>query len=61
MDEPPVPDPCEIIPTCPICLSAPLKLARRMKDMDICLCEHCGTSLTVPHDAWRIRHGGKPT
>jgi hypothetical protein len=26
-----------------------------MKDMDICVCEKCGTSLTVPHDAWRIR------
>jgi len=52
-----LPDPCEIIPLCPICLLAPLKHARRLKDMDICLCERCGTSLTVPHEAWRIRRG----
>jgi hypothetical protein len=25
-----------------------------MENMDICLCLQCGTSLTVPHDAWRI-------
>ena len=50
-----LPDPCEIIPKCPICLSGPLTVARRMKDMDLCLCERCGTSLSVPHDAWELR------
>jgi hypothetical protein len=29
-----------------------------MKGMDICLCERCGASLTVPHDAWRLRASG---
>jgi hypothetical protein len=57
MSDSDLPDPCEIVPFCPICLVAPLKHARRLKDMDICLSEHCGTSLTVPHEAWRIRRG----
>jgi hypothetical protein len=49
------PEPCEVIPTCPVCSSGPMKIARHMKGLDICLCENCGSSLSVPHDAWRIR------
>ena len=61
MADPDLPDPCDVVPTCPICLIAPLKLARRLREMDICLCERCGASLTVPHDAWRLRResGGR--
>ena len=32
-----------------------MKIARHMKELDICLCETCGSSLSVPHEAWRIR------
>jgi hypothetical protein len=53
------PDPCEIVPTCPFCQSGPFRFARRMKNIDICICEFCGTRLSVPHDAWEIRLGGK--
>jgi len=49
------PDPCEVIPTCPVCSSGPMKVARHMKELDICVCENCGSSLSVPHEAWRIR------
>ena len=52
-----LPEPSEFVRVCPICLASPLTHARRLKDMDICLCERCGTSLTVPHEAWRIRRG----
>jgi hypothetical protein len=34
-------------------------MSRRFKDMDICICETCGTSLSVPHEAWRIRQARK--
>ncbi len=49
-----LPDPCDVIPACPVCGHSPLHHARRMEKMDICLCLLCGTSLTVPHEAWRI-------
>ena len=25
-----------------------------MKELDICLFENCGSSVSVPHDAWRV-------
>ncbi len=48
-------DPSEAIPVCPVCLSGPLKFSRRMRDLDICICESCETSMTVPHEAWKKR------
>ncbi len=50
-----LPATCEVILTCPVCNSAPLTLSRRLKDLDICVCEACGTSLSVPHEALRNR------
>ena len=49
-----LPDPCAVIPMCPVCRTSPLQHARRMETIDVCLCLRCGTSLSVPHDAWRI-------
>ena len=54
-----LPDPCKIIPVCPICISAPLTLSQRIKGVDICVCEACGTTLSVPHEAWLIRQAHK--
>jgi hypothetical protein len=56
-----VPDPCDVIPICPVCESCPFKLARRTTDLDICICERCGTSLTVPHVAWKLRRAPLPS
>ena len=51
-------DPCEIVPTCPFCQSGPFRFARRMKNMDICVCEFCGTRMSVPYEAWKKRLDG---
>jgi hypothetical protein len=50
-----LPDPCELIPNCPVCLTEQMKYAKRSPDMDICVCLNCGMSMTVPHDAWQKR------
>ena len=60
MPDAPIPNPCSLIPRCPVCLVATLRLARRVKDLDICLCERCGTSLMVPHEAWTFRPNTEP-
>jgi hypothetical protein len=49
------PDPCELIPRCPVCLSNEMVFAVRTGNVDICVCKRCGTSLSVPHDAWDMR------
>ena len=53
--DPDLPDPSEFIKVCPVCEAGPLKFARRLYRLDICLCDTCGASLNVPHSAWRIR------
>ena len=39
------------IPPCPIC-TCPLTIAHDHAKMKICVCRTCGTSLTIPDDAW---------
>jgi hypothetical protein len=48
-------NPAEAIPFCPVCHVSPIVFATRTKDLDICICPNCGTSLSVPHEAWRLR------
>jgi hypothetical protein len=43
--------PCEILPVCPVC-GGPLLLAATHVKLKICVCRGCGTSLTVPEEAW---------
>lgn len=46
-------EPCEIVPNCPICDVGAMTLAARHKDILICVCTECGTSLSVPETAMR--------
>jgi hypothetical protein len=55
------PNPCEIIPVCPVCLSGPLELAITTSEIDICVCLHCGMSMTVPVEAWKKRNAASST
>lgn len=43
--------PCELIPHCPVCGSA-LTVAHNHARVKICVCRGCGTSLSIPDDAW---------
>lgn len=45
------PDPCETVPTCPICRIGPMRLARRMERITVCVCMTCETTLSVPNAA----------
>ena len=42
---------CEIIPNCPVC-NGQLTVSHDFSHMKICVCRTCGTSLTIPGDAW---------
>jgi len=46
------PEPCELVPHCPICLIGAMRLAHRAKAIVICTCDHCGTTLSVPEQAF---------
>jgi hypothetical protein len=50
------PNPCEVIPTCPVCLKGPLELAMTTSEIDVCVCLNCGVSMTVPVEAWKKRN-----
>lgn len=54
------PNPCEVIPTCPVCQAGPLELAMTTSEIDICVCLHCGLSMTVPVEAWKKRRSQPP-
>jgi hypothetical protein len=55
MDRKRPPDLSHLIGLCPVCLSSPLTVAVRQTGLDIIICPDCGTSLSVPHDAWGRR------
>jgi ribosomal protein L37AE/L43A len=44
-------EPCEIVPNCPVCASK-LHVAHSHAKLKICVCRECGTSLSIPDDAW---------
>ena len=45
------PNPCDLVPNCPVCNTA-LTVAHTHAKLKICVCRLCGTSLTIPDDAW---------
>lgn len=45
------PEPCELIPNCPIC-GGKLTIAHAHSKLRICVCKACGTSLSIPDEAW---------
>jgi transcription elongation factor Elf1 len=47
-----LPAPCDITPNCPICEHPnSLTLASRHLTITICVCQECGTTLSVPDAA----------
>ena len=44
-------EPCDIVPNCPVCASK-LHVAHSHAKLKICVCRECGTSLSIPDDAW---------
>jgi hypothetical protein len=50
-EETPLESPCEVLPLCPICATNEMKIAHRHKELVICVCLHCGTTLSVPTEA----------
>lgn len=43
--------PCEVLPLCPICATSAMKVAHSHKELVICVCLQCGTTLSVPTEA----------
>jgi hypothetical protein len=57
------PEPCEVIPTCPIC-GGKMELVYDRPTAKVCVCSVCHTGISVPAKAWdiaRARHKAKPT
>lgn len=46
-----MPEPCDVVPDCPVCGSE-LAVAHAHAKLKICVCRTCGTSLSIPEDAW---------
>jgi hypothetical protein len=44
-------EPCDVVPNCPVCFSK-LHVAHGHAKLKICVCRACGTSLSIPDDAW---------
>ena len=55
MDAPhdPEPEPCEVVPACPICEGKMEKVYDR-RHQQVCVCSECHTGLTVPKTAWEV-------
>ena len=52
-------EPCDIVPSCPIC-GALMELSRRVGQIHVCVCTDCGTTLSVSEDALaRYRKGAR--
>ena len=47
----PLSSPCDVMPHCPICAIDAMALAHRQSELVICVCLHCGTTLSVPTEA----------
>ena len=45
------PELCELVPDCPVCGSE-LTIAHAHAKLKICVCKECGTSLSIPDEAW---------
>lgn len=53
MPEISTPEPCEVVPDCPVCGSK-LTVAHNHKKLKICVCGACGTGLTIPDEAFDV-------
>jgi hypothetical protein len=45
------PHACQIVPNCPVCFGE-LHIAHSHSRIKICVCRDCGTTLSIPDDAW---------
>jgi len=45
------PEPCDVVPDCPVCGSS-LHVAHAHAKLKICVCKACGTSISIPDGAW---------
>lgn len=46
------PDPCFVVPFCPICRVGQMRMTYRTARVAVCVCMSCETSLSVPDTAW---------
>lgn len=49
---PETPDPCFVVPFCPICRVGQMRMTYRTNRLAVCVCMNCETSLSVPETAW---------
>lgn len=49
----PVPDPCEVVPFCPVC-GGKMEIVYERPHQKVCVCSDCMSGLTVPQSAWQI-------
>ncbi len=47
------PEPCEVIPFCPIC-GGKMELVYDRPHQKVCVCSDCHSGLSVPQSAWGI-------
>ena len=52
-DVSPPSDPCEILPHCPICPAGLMAASTHLRDLYVCVCLTCGTTLSVPDEAMK--------
>lgn len=48
------PDPCFVVPFCPICRVGQMRMTYRTARVAVCVCMSCETSLSVPDTAWDL-------
>ena len=44
-----------VVVDCPICMSGAMQAVSRGAHITICMCLICGTSISVPDEAWKRR------
>ena len=49
----PTPEPCEVMPFCPICRGK-MELVYDRPNQKVCVCTDCHSGLNVPQAAWQI-------
>lgn len=52
-NDPQIPDPCDVLDTCPLCAGKMEEVYSR-PHQKVCACEDCQTTITVPIVAWDI-------
>jgi ribosomal protein L37AE/L43A len=54
-----LPDACDVVPDCPVC-GAKLYVAHNHAKLKICVCKTCGTSLSIPDEAFDVARHRRP-